>query len=280
LNARLKKRMSKPEQGILIPVSSRLWEVAQGDFSAVYFGSETCGLLLPRKTDIDILRRLRDRFQVDFAVVTPYVTEHNLLSVGKLLGYLSKKVPGIEIVVNDWGVLQMVREDYPCFRIVLGRVLNRQRRGSLFVDTRDSAVRSVRDLKGLTRRDRLYLRASIAQNDFAMRLLNGLKVERVGLDNIAQGILLTNNCTAKIDLYYPYCYLASSFQCFTKAVFKKPFCFHRSHRCERPCIKKEILEAKICDESIFLAGNAQFCFSDKLNPAVLKNIDRLIKVVL
>jgi hypothetical protein len=271
--------MIRPERAVLLHKKSQLSGITKGNFSRIYFGSETCDFLLPSKTDIDVLANIRERFNIDFTIVTPYITQRNFPLADKLLRHLNKNFPFTEIVVNDWGVLNLIRGDYDNFRMILGRILNRQSRGLFFVNTKASEVELVSDMKWTKKEDLVYFKASITQNDYAMHFFKSLNIKRVSLDNLKQGILLDNNDEIKIDLYYPYCYLTSSPHCLTRALSKKPHLFQRATRCDKICLKKEVEKVKICNETIYLAGNSQLYFNDKVNASVLKKIDRLIKVV-
>ena len=272
--------MIRPERAVLLHKKFQLEGITRDNFSRIYFGSETCDFLLPSKTDISVLMNIKKRFNIDFTIVMPCMTQHNFHLADKLLMHLNKSLPFTEIVVNDWGTLNLIKERYHNFCIILGRILNRQRRGNLFVNTKASGVELTSDMKLITKEDQVYLKASIIQNDYAMCFLKGLNIKRVSLDNLKQGLLLDNDDDIKIDLYYPYCYLTSSPYCLTRALLKKPYLFRRSTRCEKVCLKKEVEKIKICNETIYLVANSQFCFNDKVSSSILEKIDRLIKVVL
>jgi len=272
--------MSRPEKAVMLYKKSQLSELHKGDFSRIYFGSETCDFLLPSETDIDALVKARDRYDIDFTIVTPYVTQQNFSLCDRLLRRLYKNFPHTEIVVNDWGVLNLINSHYPNFQIILGRIVNRQNRGLFFVDTRDSKMELISDMKGLKKADRAYFKASILQNNHAMKFLNGFNILRISLDNLKQGVLLERNSNIKIDLYYPFCYLTSSPHCLTRALLKKPHLFKRTIRCDKICFKKGGQKRIFLNETLYLFGNSQFYFNDKLDPSVLKKGDRLIKVIL
>ena len=42
---------------------------------------------------------------------------------------LAREMPEAEVVFNEWGVLRVLRTDYPALKPVMGRLLNRMKRG-------------------------------------------------------------------------------------------------------------------------------------------------------
>jgi hypothetical protein len=270
----------KPDQVVLIYKKSQISEVAKGPFTRIYYGSETCDFLIPSKSDINALQKIHKKLKIDFTIVTPWMTQHNFYLVERMIRYLSTISPFAEIVVNDWGVINLISERYPKFCMIFGRILNRQRRSNFIADQDVSDVQLVEDLKDLKKDDRKYLKASILQNGYATQLLKSINIKRIGLDNAKQGLLLGTSTDIKIDLYYPYVYLTSSSNCFTRSLAMKPFRFERTDQCNKPCLKTKIRKVKICGEDIYLVGNHQSYFNNKLNPKVLQKIDRLIEVKL
>ncbi len=49
------------------------------------------------------------------------------------------------MVVNDWGVLQLLRSEYPEFKPVLGRLLNKSKRGPRIMNIFDQIPPETQD---------------------------------------------------------------------------------------------------------------------------------------
>jgi collagenase-like PrtC family protease len=162
----------RPSRAVLIYKKSQIQEVVKESFTSIYFGSETCDFLIPTHSDIDALVDVHRKFNVECVFVTPYVTEHNFYQVERMLKYLEAVLPDSEIVVNDWGVINFIQEYYPRFRLILGRILNRQRRSTFLAHQDMTDMRLIESLEGLTKYDQEYLRSSILQNGYGMGLLN------------------------------------------------------------------------------------------------------------
>ncbi len=73
--------------------------------------------------------------------MTPFVTNRGLEQLEELLPVLAQTLPDAEVVVNDWGVLQLLRSEYPELKPVLGRLLNKSKRGPAHYEYFRSASR-------------------------------------------------------------------------------------------------------------------------------------------
>jgi collagenase-like PrtC family protease len=113
--------------------------------SRIYFGNGFCDHLLPLKKDIDTLVNLKGKRKVDFSIVTPYINQRNFPQLTDLLHNLNKNLPGIEIIVNDWGVLHLIKERFHNLFIVLGRLLSKQKRG-FFIKSKLSGITLIENL--------------------------------------------------------------------------------------------------------------------------------------
>lgn len=96
------------------------------NFSRLYFGTEFCQRLLPTPDELDTV--LDAAKQLDFTLVTPYVTDAGLERVQRLIDLMSIRRQEAEVVFNDWGIFSFLKERYPSFEPVLGRLLNKMKR--------------------------------------------------------------------------------------------------------------------------------------------------------
>ena len=107
--------------------------LAGKEVNCLYFGNQFCHLLFP---ELPALIRLLDkalRENVTPVVVFSYVQEHRLEACGSLLEALAvwclENDRPLELVVNDWGMLSMIRDrGYSCFRLTLGVLLAKRRK--------------------------------------------------------------------------------------------------------------------------------------------------------
>ena len=243
----------------------------------IYFGHEFCAYMLPSLNEINDIMRIAEHKNIGLTFVTPYVNESDLAKVKRLLEKIYKKYRYIEVVVNDWGIMNYIKENYD-YEIILGRLLTKQKRG-YFISNKNMEIMSIENLK-LSKYDIEYLKSSILDNAYLSQYLGNIGVKRVGIDNLLIG--LNNNKTRfSVDLYFPYCYLTTSNYCRTYLINKGIKRFERvANNCERYCLEDR-RNITIAEREIILKGNTQFYKNDKM-PSNLNrfNVDRIIIVKL
>lgn len=147
-------------------------------FTRMYFGQEFCEKALPSKKELSEALALTERLGLEFTLVTPYVTEPGLAALQELLRQLVRVQSRAEVVLNDWGVLQTVAQDFPSLTPILGRLLNK----------------IVRDPRMLTNQKRptgealQRFRSSSLAGPPMQALLDEYKVRRIELDLPPQGL--------------------------------------------------------------------------------------------
>lgn len=139
-----------------------------------------------------------------FTLVTPYVTEEGLDGVKGLLERLAEQQPQAEVVVNDWGVLQIIVENYPFLTPILGRLLNKVLRDPRIVThLKNSQSKALEN----------YRRSSLAGEPMEA-LLKQYDVRRIELDLPPQGLdegLMDSGYD--LSLYLPYGVITSGRIC-------------------------------------------------------------------
>ena len=133
-NNRLWHRLKNTTLDTLYKESLRHWELdacplENYSVSRIYFGTEFCQRLLPSPEVIRNRYEIVKQHRVPFTFLTPYVTDDGISRVRKSLDSLSmltdSEEDGVEVVVNDWGVLSLIRRDYSGLTPVLGRILSK-----------------------------------------------------------------------------------------------------------------------------------------------------------
>lgn len=250
----------------------KCFESYPGKVDRIYYGSEFCGSLLPAPADIDRLVNFERKAKISFSIVTPYLNQRGMKRLFRLLTFIDKNCPGIEVVVNDWGSFQIIREQFPGLLIVLGRVLSRQKRAP-FVKT-ESGIIQLEEL-GLSHADKMYLKSSILQNDYLMGFVRQCGIRRMGLDNMRQGLIFQHRWM-KIDLYYPYVYITTTDYCRYRrrtGVVDKGDC---PCSCRDVPVARKVLMGK---EWVYTHGNTQFYLNETLPVGMPAQVDRIVKIV-
>lgn len=171
-------------------------------YRRLYFGTEFCERLMPAADD---LRRVLDFVEekgLDFTLVSPYLTEDGLGRLEGLLELLWQIRPGSEVVFNDYGVLRVLRRHYPGLEPVLGRLMNRLKRGPRLIAVIDK----------LPETTVAYFRDSNLNVPALSEFLGRWGIRRVELDNLLQGLGFTLQ-RLKGSLYLPYAYVTTTRLC-------------------------------------------------------------------
>ena len=225
-------------------------------FTRLYFGQEFCERAMPGKQDMLEAIGECERKKIAFTMVTPYVTENGLAGLEELLGQLAGVQPGCEVVVNDWGVLYMLREKFPTFRPVAGRLLNKI--------LRDPRMNYHLSRQGSAGQMKMFRGCSFSSRH--MKNLLGIEsVDRVDLDNYFQGLDEDlPNWGFGLSLYVPFGCIATGRIClFSSWGQKKNHKFRTSgYQCSRQCrrYRLELSSREYPSENyrVFVKGNTVF----------------------
>ena len=104
------------------------------DFSRLYFGQEFCANLIPPVDELEQAYYFSRQMDWNFTYVTGVAnTEASLERIRKNLDKLKELDPECEVVINDWAMFHILPKEYPSFKVVVGRLLNKQTRLNLFM---------------------------------------------------------------------------------------------------------------------------------------------------
>jgi len=236
---------------------------ANKGYSRLYFGQEFCERLLPLPNELSKAVSCAKDTKIGFTLVTPYVTEKGLNQTRELLSLLVNRMPGAEVVINDWGVLHLVNDEFQKLQPILGRLLYKQKR-----DPRISLLKNKR---------------AIAQfpNCAFIEFLIQNRIKRVDSDTFplfsCTGL---NNPIIEGSLYYPFTYVATTRSCVLAG------CENNQRKnlsgvfpCQKECQRFTfIIQSKMFPVNLFLKGNTQFFKNEKV-PSNLeeKGINRLVR---
>ncbi|MEW6142310.1 MAG: hypothetical protein AB1597_04030 [Chloroflexota bacterium] len=191
------------EQALFITRPDHLHYWAE-NFSCLYFGNEFCERLLPTSDELATALKFACDNGAGFALVTPYVTEAGIRRVEALLDAVVNQRPGSEVVFNDYGVLRLMRQRFPNLVPVMGRLLNKMKRGPRLMMVIDRLPETTIE----------YFSNSSLTVPLVQEFLMEHRVRRVELDNILQGIDLPLE-GLEVSLYIPYAYVTTTRMCLT-----------------------------------------------------------------
>ena len=233
-------------------------------FSRLYFGNEFCQRLLPTLQELEEV--LDFACSLDFTLVTPYVTDEGLVKLGSLFDLVLQRRPGSEVVFNDWGVFSILREQYPFFEPVMGRLLNKMKRGPRLMTVLDRIPEGTME----------YFRSSNLSVPLFCRFLQENGVRRVEFDNVLQGID-SDFDGMELSLYMPFAYITTTRACLVNA------CDIPEKRelvgifpCQQECQKYTFyLESEVMPVTLVRRGNTLF-FKNEEIPQGLSRVGWLV----
>ncbi len=248
----------------LIPLTWR-----NGDdfsFHRLYFGQEFCERLISTQSGLQKALEFAEKRLLKFSFLTPYVSEEWLKKWENLLETLYSLKPESEVVINDLGIFHLIRERFPKFTRVLGRLLTKQKRGPRILRMEGKVPDQMIE----------HFRRFNADVPHLAKFYKELGFNRIELDNTLQGIRRDSDTIA--SLYFPYIYVSTTRMCLTNQSDNR----QESMRAIFPC-KKECMEIHFTIEHneipvpVTIAGNTQFIRSEKLPPSPEGlQIDRLV----
>lgn len=230
------------ERAIHITELKNLGYFQKGRYQRIYWGVEFCQNLIPSTQDTDKVLRFVKRNNLGFTLVTPLVTERGLKKITKILFLLKRKRINCEVVINDWGILGWLNENFnDYFELALGRLLGRQQRYPEITKTLEKqspfAVKS--DSGNLViyihrlpdKRYRRGIKSSYINSPLAQQFLSKLGIKRVEFNNLIQGIDLTG-IKFKKSIYTPFINISTTRFC---PMDKKYQELYRINVCHKEC---------------------------------------------
>lgn len=260
-------------------LKKKIWVNCFDKISWIYYWSDNCEYLTPIETEvekaIEYFKEFNKKFSPHkirtFTLVTPYVWEKMLERLEKSLNYLNNlkiKNP-IEIVINDFWVLNLVSKKYKNLKPIFGRLIHKLLKTPLIDTYGYEAHPAWEKIKNKTEQEKLALRAEIVKlqikfyNSAEVSLevyqtfLKKYNIDRVALDYMQNREELykkfwketsnTNNwqLLAKnwiwIDLYYPWALIFTGRLCDTSAIENEKRWFYTTDDiCPRTCNRYDI----------------------------------------
>ena len=258
------------EQALYITTIDNLRRYWSDDFNRIYFGQEFCQRLLPAPETVRAAGVFARAHAVPLTLVTPYVTDAGLSAVERVLAVYADSGSGTEVVCNDWGVLHLLRRDFAGLEPVLGRLLNKQKRGPRIMNIIDKVPSPTRD----------YYRRSNLDVPAAVSFLRRQGISRVEFDNLLQGLDFSGADPAvRRSLYLPFAFVSSTRFCLTAlADSEADETTVGVLPCSQPCQRYGFtLVNPVMRVPLLRRGNTVFVINDRIPEAVVQGeVDRLV----
>jgi len=240
------------------------------DFTRLYFGQEFCERLLPEESQLASAIALADERNLDFTLVTPYVTCAGLARVERLVALLAARRPEAELVFNDWGVFHLVRHEFPQLKPVMGRLLNKMKRGPRIMNIFEKIPGASQD----------YFRTPGLDAPALVDFLITSGIGRVEFDNVLQGIRLDGvDRRIKRSLYLPFAFVSTTRFCLSANCDKPEYADRIGiFPCGRECQRYTFhLFNPVMTLPLIRKGNTIFFLNETIPDVVAKQeVDRLV----
>lgn len=234
--------------------------------SGIYYGSDNCEYLAPYKKEAEQAWEKFQEFNKNyppfeirtFTLVTPYVGDKMLKNLEESLEFLnniSYKKP-IEVVVNDYWVLNLILKKYTNLQPIAGRLIVRLLKTPL-IDTygydvhpsgwsiRNQKIQEIQKLKKqIAENQKDFYESSEVSLPLFRDFLSKNKIDRATLDFMEHREKLYDNSRygqVGIDLYYPWAIIFTGRLCDTAAI-KNPskWMYATDDLCPRTCKQHDI----------------------------------------
>ena len=257
----------------LAPVVELTWKLIDEYFGAPRFnrcvyGNEFCEHLIPEPQQLEtVLAAARDA-GLNLTLLTPYVSDSGIDSLKPLFELLRTNGES-EVVFNDWGVLNLLRREFPKLMPVQGRLMNKS--------LRDPRVTGVYAASNAPAPALVSLRRSNLDCASYTEFLSELGVGLVELDNLPQGVDLSfGENGVRASAYVPFGFISTSRICMAAGIhYDKRDKFQPGAPCHHEC-QTHLLEYAYTntpfdnrDQKFYLKGNTYFYHHTE---AMLRNL--------
>lgn len=226
-------------------------------FSRCAFGNEFCEHLIPSRDALESAHESARSKGLAFTFLTPYVSNQGLAALRPLFDILSR-LGSAEVVFNDWGVLNVLRREFPSLKPAQGRLLNKSLRDPRVTTMYASAPAQATALSVLQR--------SNLDCESYNTLLTTLGVNTIEMDNLPQGNDLSfAGMGMNVSVYLPFGFISTSRICMAAGLhYRKPDKFQPGAPCRHEC-QTHLLEYAYTnspfgnrDQKFYLKGNSYF----------------------
>jgi len=199
----------------------------------IYFGNEFCEHCIPNIRMLQEVLGAMNECGFSLTLLTPPCNDAKLEEVEKLLKLLEELSPGAEVVINDWGALEMIKCRYPRLKPVLGRLMNRFLRDPRITPRYLSPDAPSEGLK--------IVQGSSLSIPAFQNILQNYGIERVELDYLYQGIGIDfEDIGLRPSLYLPFGFVATGRICMFGNLNRPPESkFGIIDACDKPCWEME-----------------------------------------
>jgi hypothetical protein len=227
------------------------------EFTRCAFGNEFCEHLIPSADALAATLAAAQARRLAFTFLTPYVSNAGIAALPPLFDLLARRGGG-EVVFNDWGVLNLLRREFPTLTPVHGRLLNKSLRDPRVTTMYAAAPAPIPAITAL--------RQSNLDCASYTGFLTRLGVSCIEMDNLPQGNDLSfADGGLGVAVYLPFGFISTSRICLAAGLhYRKADKFQPGAPCRHEC-QTHLLEYTYTnspfgnrDQKFYLKGNTYF----------------------
>ncbi|MCR4663341.1 MAG: hypothetical protein K5622_05600, partial [Endomicrobiaceae bacterium] len=219
----------------------------------IYWGSEFCEKKLFTLNDLKNI--VSKKYKQKITLVFPYLTQTCLDKAKKTVEFVSKNSNiFIETVFNDWGLFYFIRNNYPDIKLVLGRLLTKQKTDPFAyytVYSKQSISSSKNNIfvpKQISEETKEYFSQTLINSKIFQKFMTENNIVRVELDNVNWKMNIKLPKQIKASVYYPYVKITTTRHCSF---------LNMSDKCKKQCEKQNITLNKYrVDYNYVIRGNS------------------------
>ena len=234
-------------------------------YDYVYYGSEFCIKKLALLSRLDEVIDYCGKFDKTLCYLTPFVPEANYTFILSLIEKLARSAIKIEIIVNDYGLLNTLHEIYKDrFALSYGRLLNRKKKSPTIMNIFNKFNKDSQEA----------LRTNAINNVYSYKILESFGIKNLIYENVYQGNYFDSECIFDRQLMFPNVQISTSRKCLGTCLHSDmPFV---NESCDRSCNKKRYkLYNDSIKQEVILCGNTIMYKNEEI-PMDLELYSRII----
>ncbi|MBN1117530.1 MAG: hypothetical protein JXA77_10015 [Bacteroidales bacterium] len=205
--------------------------------SRIYFGNETCEYLIPALGEVQKVFKYCADNEYGFTYVAPYTGPNGMEKLRDIFEFLKDK-EDVEVVVNDFGVLQLILTEFKSIKPIIGRLLVKTKRDPRFsVTGYDYSPNQLKNTSKVEKNQTEAIMSSSFENKTLQKFLIDKGVTRISLDSLPQGYekKTLKGWQLPADIFWPWTYITSGRLC---AIAAHTDTRRKYNLVDRPCNKQ------------------------------------------
>lgn len=249
----------------------------------LYFGAEFCEFLIPSSRIIQKYIDICKANHLQPVFVTPVVTDYGIQQLQEAFDFLDTQILPYAVVINDFGVLQMLCSRSNTPEIIAGRILDKTSHDCRIPAEELTEYYSVSGMR--------YAQTPGILSNSSIQILSKMNITRFEFDLPKTGLHLAGT-QKQFSLYWPFHYLTTGRVCIFRSLHKtgnQKFLVG-GKSCTAPCKAFDLELSKPLNgysfeygrrkknQHLFQKGNTIFYLYE--NPEISSQVDQVDRIII